>query len=79
MRLLGVYDVRSLCHLMAGCEPVLEQKPNDCSNVAWYLIPERQWVYSTAALNYCCSRVSRMLSLNFLRLNSHSFTSSKQI
>lgn len=44
MRLLGVYDVSSLCHHMAGYETILEQKPNGCSNVAWYMIPEMQWI-----------------------------------
>lgn len=44
MRLLGVYDVSSLCHHMVGYEPVLEQKPNGFANVAWYTIPERQCI-----------------------------------
>lgn len=44
MRLLGVYDVGSLCHHMVGYEPVLEQEPNGCSNVAWYTVPERHWI-----------------------------------
>lgn len=44
MRLVGVYDVRSLCHHMVQYQSVLEQKPNGCSNMVWYMIPERQWI-----------------------------------